>query len=358
VHLTTDVLQLITSTDRRGAETFAVELAAELERGRRSVATMALVPGSSRQLLPVPALGKRRLGIGTLRALRSRSRRSRVLVAHGSSTLPASVMATLGTGVPLVYRSIGDPRYWSRSNRTRLQTAALLRYAQLVVALSEEAARDLVTRVGVPEHKVTVIPNGVSARRFPAIDARGRAVARRRLGVSDWTPIAVFLGALSPEKEVGTAIAAVAKLPDVHLLVAGDGPERHALEDLAARVAPGRVKFVGATDDPAQTLAAADVVVLSSRTEGLPGVLIEAGMSALPSVTTDVGLVREIIVDGETGFVVARDRPELFADAIERAVANAPTLGGAARERCLTRFEIAVVAEAWERALDRVLAPD
>ena len=71
------------------------------------------------------------------------------------------------------------------------------------------------------------------------------------------------------------------------------------------REARSRIHFAGSLTDVAPALAAADVVVLSSRTEGMPGVLIEAGLSARPVVAYDVGAVSEVVADGETGLLVA-----------------------------------------------------
>ena len=161
---------------------------------------------------------------------------------------------------------------------------------------------------GVPSAKIRVIPNGVAADRCPVPDApriaRGppafRPPRRRR--------VVAYLGSLTAEKQVDAAIAAVARLPGVHLLVAGNGPERAALEAQAARDAPSRVRFVGALPDVAPVLAAADAVVLASRTEGMPGVLIEAGLSDRPVVAFDVGAVSEVVADGETGVLVAAGR--------------------------------------------------
>ena len=109
-----EVLSVITSTDRRGAETFAVGLGAALQARGRSVRTVALAPGASEASLEVPTLGPRTLAPGTLRALRQAGRGAGVVVAHGSRALPACALATLGSGSALVYRNIGDPLVLAR----------------------------------------------------------------------------------------------------------------------------------------------------------------------------------------------------------------------------------------------------
>ena len=97
------------------------------------------------------------------------------------------------------------------------------------------------------------------------------------------------------------AIAAIARLPDHLLVVAGDGPLRHEAERLAAAEAPGRVMFLGEVGDVIPVLHAVDAVVITSEAEGMPGVAIEAALCGLPVVATDVGAVwrGEGGVDGE-----------------------------------------------------------
>jgi glycosyltransferase involved in cell wall biosynthesis len=252
--------------------------------------------------------------------------------------------------VPFVYRSIGDPAAWAGVGVRRWRTAALLRRARAVVALWPGAAATLTDRHGVPAERIRVIPNGVPAARFPPAGEAARAHGRRRFGLPEGVPVAAYVGSLTPEKDVGALIAAVAGLPTVWLLVAGAGPERAALERQAGEAAPGRVRFAGPIESAADALAAADVVVLASRTEGMPGVLIEAGLTGRPAVATAVGAVPDVVVDGETGVLVAAGEAGAagaLAAGIERALAGGEAMGAAARARCLDRFEIARVGSMW-----------
>lgn len=345
-------LQVVTSTDRRGAELFALDLHTALaDRGWRP-RTVALAPGST-EGLDLPTLGERRLTPRGLRALAREARTATAVIAHGSTTLPACTIALLASSVPLVYRSIGDPRYWTPSPLRRLQSSVLLRRAQKVVVLWSGAA-DALRRNGIPSRDIQVIPNGVPADRFPAVDELARKEARRQLQLEADARIVLYLGALSPEKDVGLAIEALAALPEVQLVIAGDGPERQRLEQLAAAVVPGRVRFLRSIDDPASALAATDVLALPSRTEGIPAVLIEAGLSQVPVVATDVGGVREVVVSGETGLLVPSGDVRAFGAAIGEVLAAPSSLGEAARRRCLERFEIGGIADAWSELLGEV----
>jgi glycosyltransferase involved in cell wall biosynthesis len=324
-----------------------MKLGRSLQGRGRSVRTVALVPGQGGGL-HVPTLGSQRLGPATLVALRGEARAAKVVIAHGSSTLPACAIATVGTGTPFIYRNIGDPEHWSSAPARRVRTRLLLRQATAVVALSSTTAADMNDRLHVPRARLHVIPTGVAADDFPPVDPASRRSARLALGLRDTGAVVVYLGALSPEKDVGLAIEAVASLPDVHLVVAGDGPDRASLEARATARVPGRVTFVGDVPNARPVLAAADVLVLPSRTEGLPGVLIEAGLSGLPVVATDVGLVREIVVDGETGRLVPAGDATALAAALADVIHDADAVGTAARTRCLERYELGAVAAAWD----------
>jgi glycosyltransferase involved in cell wall biosynthesis len=350
-----DVLQVITSTDRRGAEVFAVDLGEALTRRGRRVRTVALTPGETPGGLDVPTLGGHRLGPGTLAALRVEARAARLVIAHGSTTLPACALATLGAGVPFVYRNIGDPAHWARGRGRRLRASLLLRRARAVVALSPGTARTLVDRYRVQPSRVRVIPTGSPASRFQPADEGGRLRGRETFGLTRTQKVVLYLGALSSEKNVGLAIEALARLPGVHLLVVGDGPQRRALELLAREVAPARVLFAGATEDPARALAAADVLVLPSSTEGLPAVLIEAGLSLVPVVATDVGFVRDIVVDHRTGLLVPTADVGALAAALAAALGDATRLAEAARVRCLELFELGVVAALWHDLISEII---
>jgi glycosyltransferase involved in cell wall biosynthesis len=344
------VLHVITATSRRGAETFAVDLAAALAERGRPGRTVALTTDPSGSGFAVPVLGRRPLGFRTILALRREAKRARVVVAHGSSAVVACAIATLGTRTPFVYRNIGDPEFWLDTPRRRRQMRWILRRATATVALWERSGRAL-KEFGGADLRLTVIPTGVPARRFPPVDAATRRAARSRLGLSADGIVAVYVGSLSGEKNVDAAIAAVAAIPDAVLLLVGDGPERIRLERLSGEVAPGRIRFIGTRERPQDELAAADVLVLPSRTEGIPAVLIEAAFSGLPVVASAVGGIPEIVAEGVTGITVPPGDVAALSQAIGEATARGPAMGIAGRRRCIERFEIAVVAEEWDALL-------
>jgi glycosyltransferase involved in cell wall biosynthesis len=348
------ILHVVASTDLRGAETAAVDLARALDGLGERGTVAALAPGVVGGL-DIPVLGPTRYSSHGLVALRRHSRKSSVVVAHGSSTLPAVAAATLGTGVPFVYRSIGDPRAWVTTPARRLRVRAAAARAAAVVALWSGSAVTWHEMLGVPAPRLFVIPNAASIADFsPATEAVRRA-ARSALGLDPGATIVLCMGALSPEKRVDVAIEAAALLPEAELVVAGDGPERMRLEALARARATDRVRFSGQTPDPQTFFAAADVVVLPSDTEGQPRVAVEAGLSGLPVVATKVGGLGEVVNDGDTGILVPPGDPTRFAEAIRAVLTTRERMGAAARQHCVARFDLSTVAEQWGTLLKSVV---
>jgi len=342
---------VLASGQRRGAETFGFELHEALrERGVRSE-ICCLEPGDTDRRLPVRALAASRFSLRGLRELRASAAQAEVVVAHGSSTLLACGAGLMGSRVPFVYVSIGDPRYWAGTALRRLRARWLIRRAAAVVAISPSARSVLVEHYDLDPERVHVVPNGRSSRVFAPADPQQRVAARQRLNLRTTNDVVAVVGALSPEKRVDVAIAAVSQIPDVTLVVAGDGPERSALETHAQRSAPGRVLFLGTTDGSVDVLAAADLVVMSSDTEGVPGILIEAGMAGLPVVATDVGWVGDVVRHDVTGLLVPPGQPDVLADAVRKALEHRSELGEAGRRHCLDKYEMTRVTDAWQHVL-------
>jgi glycosyltransferase involved in cell wall biosynthesis len=347
------ILHVVASTDRRGAETAAVDLVAALRTLGQDGVVVALAPGEVGGL-DLPVLGRTRFSARGLAELRRHSRLSTVVVAHGSSTLPAVAAATLGTGVPFVYRSIGDPRAWVTTAARRARVRAAVARASAVVALWSGSAVTWHEVLGVPAPKLHVIPNAAWAADFSPADETARRTARVVLGLEPDATIALYLGALSPEKRADLAIDAIARLDDVELIVVGDGPERARLEEMAVAVAPSRVHFLGQTPHPQGALNAADMVVLPSDTEGQPRVAVEAGLCGLPVVATRVGGLSEVIEDGSTGLLVSPGNASQLAEAMRTALAARWRMGEAAHRRCAARFDLSTVAQQWQTLLKSV----
>ena len=315
------VLVVLTSNARRGAEIEGSRLARELQQLGADAQAVCLAPATGAPVLDLPVLGSKPLGPSTLRALRRGGRQCDVVIAFGSSTLPACALALTGTGVPFVYRSIGDPGAWVRGRLHRWRTGTLMRRAAQVVALWPQAAASLGFLYGVDASRLSIIPNARSSDEFRPPSSRERAESRSRLGLPADVPVVGWVGSISHEKHLDLAIDAIARLDDVHLLVVGDGPGRADAEKHARTVLAGRATFSGALDDVTAAYRAIDVLLLTSRTEGMPGVVIEAAMSNVPVVATNVGAIPSMFDMGIHGEVLTADAsPEEVSSAVSRVL--------------------------------------
>ncbi|MGZ4415269.1 MAG: glycosyltransferase, partial [Gaiellaceae bacterium] len=160
-------------------------------------------------------------------------------------------------------------------------------------------------------------------------------------------PRLISVGRLAAPKDWSTLLWALARLePETfsELVIVGDGPERERVEDeLARRSLAGRVRLLGERDGVPSLLADADVFVLASRSEGLPLSVIEAMAAGLPVVASDVGGLRELVLESQTGVLVPSGDPAALADALRpllRDRALRRRLGSAGRERAKGLFDL------------------
>ena len=123
------------------------------------------------------------------------------------------------------------------------------------------------------------------------------------------------------------------------------------LEDHATRVAPGRVRFLGNVGDVRTVLHASDILVMTSRTEGMPGVVIEAAMCGIPTVAPAIGAMDSLIIHDETGMITDSTAPQTVARAIDTLLPNAVASGAAARKLVEARCSWTPVAAHWAEFL-------
>jgi glycosyltransferase involved in cell wall biosynthesis len=349
----THVLHVLTDDRRRGAQVFGWSLARRLEEFGLRNTTVALVGGSG-DGIPVPGLGSRGRGPRTIRALRRIMADVDITVAHGSSTLQACAAAGIGRGRPFVYRQISDPVYWSRGTLRRARTHVFYRFPHHVVALSERTAAVVGDRFAVTRERITVIPNAADERALRPGTCEDRHAARVRLGVPDGSAVLAYVGALTAEKGIFDLFDALD--PEHVVLIAGEGP---AATELGRRAAQRRLgaRMLGPLADPAPVYQACDVLVLPSWSEQQPGVLLEAALVGTPAIATDVGLVRELLADGQAGHLVPARDPAALRAAISEVLADRAALeqmGKVARRHVEAHYSLAAVAPAWATLLQRL----
>jgi glycosyltransferase involved in cell wall biosynthesis len=243
-----------------------------------------------------------------------------------------------------------------RGRVRRLMATALDR----IITLSESNRRDLTVRHGIADGRIRVVMNGVPAP--PPVSPETAAETRRGLGARKDDVLLVHVGALTERKGHRFLLDAVRELrrSGWHLAFVGSGEDEAALRDTVASQGLGAlITFAGHREDVGAVLAAADCVVLPSRMEGMPLVLLEALALGRPAIATRVYGVPEIYRGSDAAILVSYgDRPGLAA-AVEEIVRRPDVrarMGREARRLYLDRFTAARMAADTVAVYEEVLA--
>jgi teichuronic acid biosynthesis glycosyltransferase TuaC len=233
----------------------------------------------------------------------------------------AAVIAARMLAVPCVIKLHGsDINLIAKEPGPRRMTSWALSSAERVVAVSRALA-DEVVAMGVARERVAIVMNGVDGELFRP---RDQQAARAELALPDG-PLAVYVGNLKPEKgvlDLGKAWPAVLReVPGATLVVLGDGPLHAELKTMTDPLAE-RVRLIARQplEKVPSYLAAADILVLASHSEGTPNVVLEAHASGRRVVATSVGGVPDLITSDTLGVLVPPRDPDALARAIARAL--------------------------------------
>jgi glycosyltransferase involved in cell wall biosynthesis len=356
------ILFLLTSLAYGGAETQVVRLAIRLKLRGWEVAVASLMPPKAyvedleAAGIPVFSLGIRRKLPDPRPVLRLVQiiRKWRPDIVH-SHMVHANLLARIVRFLAPIPVLICSARSIDEGSRFR---EILYRLTDSLCDLTTQvshAGLERYVRVGaVPRHKIRYIPNGVDTERFKP-NLEDRLKFRKELGVDGFVWLAV--GRFDPPKDYPSMLQAFARVVHKHsntiLLIAGDGPLRKTMENLARELGiEKRTKFLGIRQDIPQLMNAADAYVMSSSWEGMPNVLLEASATGLPIVATDVGGNREIVLDGVTGFLVPPRNPEALARAMLRIMdlsdEERKEMGKRARKHIEVKFNLDRVVDLWE----------
>ena len=257
-----------------------------------------------------------------------------VVHVHTFGSHVLGVRAARRCGLPVVRTEHGVRHYKDPS--CALFRHWTLRHTDVIAAVSHFIGNFIAEISPATVPKIRVIHNGVDTEYFRPMPP---------LAEGPFTISAV--SRLERNKRVHLAIEAVALVPGVELVIAGDGSQRGDLERLAAkRGIADRVHFRGYQPDPRDVTAASDVVINCTREEGLGLVLLEAAAMQRPAIAFNGGGAPEIVTDGQTGWLVREDSPAGFATAIREASADrmrAANFGINAYARVKSHFQIAAM---------------
>lgn len=269
------------------------------------------------------------------RAVRHAARNADIVHTH---LVHADVYGAFGGKTTVSTKHNDDP---FRAGAFRFVERALARRTAKIIAITQALARFQIERVGLPADKVEVVHYGLDEPPSPwGTNPPNDAGPGER--------ILLAVCRLEPQKGVDVAIRALPRISNARLVVLGEGPERHTLEQLAASLDVA-VSLPGRVPDVAAWLRRADVLVHPVRWEGFGLALLEAMLASVPVVATAVSSIPEIVVDGETGLLVPPDDPDALAAAINQVLLDPGALGERGYVRARSEFSV-------ERMVDRTLA--
>ncbi len=366
------VLHLISSSGMYGAEAVIMQLCAGMSSAQYGTGLLSVFSHAGQ---PVPELHtiatgagvdsdllmcQGQLDLGVPQALRERVEQSAVDVVHAHG-YKADIYAHLAfRGRKTRPALVSTCHTWYDNDiAVRLYGMAdrwVLRSFDKVVAVSAEVQRRLL-KAGVAPHNLHLIRNGI---------ALISPMERGRLGLPEAHGPTVrigLVGRLAPEKGVDVFLQAVAHLPsslNLEFVVAGEGPERAALEALQRQLdLQNPFAFLGGVRDMQTFYESLDVLVSASRQEGLPMALLEGMGAGLPVVATRVGEVPHVVVEGETGLLVAANDPSALATALNQLVRDPALrrqLGQGGRKRVEDAFSAARMTRDYVSVYNKAMA--
>jgi len=280
--------------------------------------------------------------------------------------IPSNIIAKpLGAmlGVPLIlnHDHTNDPQ--------RINNKLLLafdkttnQFAHHIIAVAGACRDFLIQHESIPQEKITLIPNAIDLRRFSPSTVT-RAESRAKLGLPPNSPVIAGVGRLNSQKNFSSfldiAVVLSRRFPELRFLLAGEGPEEAILRQKANTLGiSDKIVFAGYVADTRQVYAAADMLLMPSRFEGLPMTLLEAMAMELPVVASKLDGIVEVIKDDSEGFLVESTDTNGFINRCATLLENpakSSELATNARAKIEARFSVERMTSALEAIYDRFL---
>ncbi|MFP4144716.1 MAG: glycosyltransferase [Phycisphaeraceae bacterium] len=359
--------------DRAGAEVLVAELARKLGDQYRFVFLCLDGLGPLAEELADEGFTtidlRRRPGVDTrlVRRVARLIRTEKVDLLHAHQYSPFFYAAAgrslsgLRGSPPLLFTEHGRHRGDRRRTRRVWANRALLRSGDHVTAVAGWVRQALIDHEGLAPWRVQVVPNGIDPARFTSCDF---ALGRAALGLPEAAKVILHVGRFAPVKDHATALRAFSLValqqPDAHLALVGDGPLRPQIErDIDHLGLAGRVHLLGLRSDVPRLLAGANVVQLSSTSEGMPVTVLEAMAAGKPVAATAVGGTLELVEHGTTGLLSPARQPAALASHLLRLLREpdlARAMGQAGRARLLAEFTQQRMHASYQQLYQRQIA--
>ena len=313
------ILHLIHKPQNRGAEIFACQLANHQKSLGNTVIVIAIYPGKAHLSWEdhIEDLGGRENKFFEWKAWKKLAEHLNefqpdIIQANSGDTLKYAVFSKIifGWKNPIIFRNASEVGRYLNSSWQKKFNTILYRKVSAVASVSNKSMEDLIVHFPFLNDRTKVIPIGLEAK--PVITS---AEFKVKKGYN-----IIHVGGFSFEKNHKDLLRIfrmiIDQRKDVQLHLIGDGPLKSQIESLSKELALNdHISFYGFVNNPLDYIKAADLLVLPSIIEGLPGVLLEAMYCKTPVIAYDVGGINEI-VKPQTGTLVEKDDKEVFAKAI------------------------------------------
>ncbi|WP_075352570.1 glycosyltransferase family 4 protein [Algoriphagus marinus] len=273
-----------------------------------------------------------------------------VILANGSRTLKYAAAARqfYSGKCTWIARWIDDASFWNPGTASKfVYRKLIMSQFDATIGVSQASLNSMIRHYDFKK------PSQVIHRAFDLEKFKGapsREAARRDLGIGKTDEVLLFLGNLTAQKRPDRFLEIIQKLiqtrPQLKALVVGDGDLGVSIKSPISNL-QSQIFFFGYQQDVSPYLAAADLLILTSDTEGLPGVVLEAGYFSVPTVATEVGGIRECLIDGESGILIPDRSIEEFVREIDFLLSDSSRLqlmGKKAKDMVLENFRMEEVA--------------
>lgn len=311
----------------------------EVERG-------ILLPGLGRELHPLK-------DTSTLLTLIKIIRRERPYIIHTHTAKAGAVGRVAGVlcGVPVIIHTFHGHvlhGYFSplKTFVFKMIEKVLAAFTTRIITISPAQKAEIQSLLGVNENKFAIVPLGFNLEKFENCKERSRGEFRAAIAAAPQDIVIVIVGRIVPIKNHALFLNAAKLLLEKHdnlkFAVVGGGELQEQSELLARELGiSDRVVFAGWWSEIEKVYADADITALTSDNEGTPVCLIESLSSGVPVVSTDVGGVRDVVKDGESGFLVPKGDAAAFAASVAKLI-ESPALrtrmGTAGKEDAIVRY--------------------
>lgn len=274
-----------------------------------------------------------------------------LILLNGSRTLKyGAFLKRLNPEQKLVYRIIDSVSFWNpHAYKQFYYRRLIMPQIDAAIGVSKASLID-VQQLHNFKKPARVVHRAISIEEFAKVPSR--AVLRQKFNLKEDDKVVLFLGNLTPQKRPDRYLQVIEKLkqqhPKLKSWIVGDGVLRQESEKMAKTLnISDNVTFWGYQQKVGEYIAAADILLLASDTEGLPGVVLEAGYFGVPTVSTEVGGIREALEDGVSGFITEKNVEELVekADLLLRDEDLRNRFGNVAKDKVMNDFNVKKIAE-------------